>query len=479
MSEEYGLFISHRSEDREIARVLQGALELFSKFRLDSTTNIYVCESMPGGTDWRNWIDEKIAKSTILVFLYTEENADWRWCLYEIGLFHGARSHGRDKKVHMITLKNPTIEKPLPPIDQFQAYDANGAGITAFFKDLCFNGEFTEGVIFNKEFNAMMPRFSDTFEMMVNAFLLPKSETEYLARRIWFDLGGKHEDHGLRMGIEEALIDGDDATLEIVNASRGTSFRDLYAQFQRRGQAAWLDEIKSAWDEVRQNRRPYGFLSTFFTPNRNRYKPVISQIDKHRLTVKNEDSIIPKRLVAILVPCPEAEPASPNTAGSPAPDLFLSDWSTYFPWSIVRIRWQKKSGKFYALEDMIEEPVVCAINEAFSQLFDFVYPSILETEGPGAWTSQRLLEQVQDYVLPEHMAKLREDQALVSTRIILQERIAHAAIPLQFNERHPNPLYRNGVYLPCMIAKRIVGEQSDKHETFLLVVYIKDFYPLT
>ena len=477
MSEAYGVFISHRSEDREIAMVLQGALELFSKFKLDHSKNIYVCEAIPGGTDWRNWIEEKIAKSTILVFLHTEENADWRWCLYEIGLFRGSRSHGQSRKVHMITLKNPHIEKPLPPIDQFQAYDADGAGITEFFKDLCLKGTFTDGEIFNDEFLPMIQKFTDSFTKMVNAFLRPKPETDYVARRIWFDLGKRSGEQGLSVSIDDALLDGDDAILQILHATRGTRYQNLYKKFRKRGQSSWLDDIKNAWNEIAEEKDPPISLTPLVTLDGMHYRPVIAQIDKHRLTIHNKEAIIPKRLVAILVPCMES--GADTTPRRPFDsDLFTEKWTTYVPWSIVRIRWHKKSGHRYKPEDMIEEPVVCAMNEAFSGLFDFAFSSSLDTEGPGAWTSRRLLEQIQEYVLPEHMVRLVEDQGKVSNSIIFQDRNDHATIPLQFNDKHPNPIYRKGVYLPCLAAKHIEGDQSREHEIYLLVIYVKDFSPL-
>lgn len=476
MNRKYGVFISHREEDREIARVLQYTLGILSKFKLDRKKNIYLCEDIPGGTKWRNWIEKKIAESNILIFLYTEENADWRWCLYEIGLFIG--SHGKDKAAHMITLKNPNVEKLLPPVDQYQHYNADGPGITDFLKDLCFDGKFTQNEVFNDEFNTTMPEFKENFAKIVNAFLLPRQETEYCTKRIWFDFSTRDEKQDLRESIENAVLGGDDAALQILAAQQGASFKALYEQFSSQDQNKWLDEIRDAWNEIKQNRRVQGLLTRFVTRDQMYYRPVISQIDKHRLMIENSESVIPKRLVAILVPCVEGPAESLDAPGAFESALFFKNWSTYLPFSIVHIRWRKKSGMVYAKEDLIGEPIVCAMNQAFSELFDFAAPSSLDTDGPNAWTSQRLFDQIRDYVLPEHMTQLERDQTEVSRRIIFEERPGHAKVPLQFNEQHPNTIYRNGIYLPCLIAKRIVGKQTSEHETYLLIVYVKDFYPI-
>jgi hypothetical protein len=475
---ECAVFISHRKEDRAVAEVLQGALEIFSKFNLDhkARNNVYVCEEMPGGTKWRNWIEEKIASSTIMVFLYTEENADWRWCLYEIGLFNGSRLQGEGKKAHMITLKDPTIERPPPPVDQYQAYNADGAGITKFFKDLCFEGVFTNGEIFNNEFSEMIPQFNDRFEKMVNAFLRPKSETEYLAKRVWFDLNTTNDEQNVSKSIEETLVDGDEEVLQTLSVSKGSKFRILYEQFKNQDQADWLDEIKKAWDDIAQDRRPSGILTPFLIKGKEQYRPVISQIDKHRLVVSDTKSVNPTRLVATLVPCSENSAEGSKASGPLDPTVLFREWSTYLPWSIVRVRWHRKSGNEYAKADINGEPVVCALNKAFTELFDFAYPSPLVTEGASAWTSERLLRQVVTYVLPEHMKALQDDQAKVSQWIIFEERTNyHANIPLQFNDTHPNPVYNNGAFLPCLTAKSIVGNQSGEHETYLLIIYVKQF----
>ena len=85
MPSEYKIFISHRLEDRSLASIVSGALQLLSDGRLET----FVCEDIRGGREWRDWIYKKIQLADIMLFLYTDESHDWMWCFYEIGLFLG------------------------------------------------------------------------------------------------------------------------------------------------------------------------------------------------------------------------------------------------------------------------------------------------------------------------------------------------------------------------------------------------------
>lgn len=66
-----------------------------------------MCEKIPGGREWRQWIREYIGKSKLLVFLYTTGAAEWGWCLFELGLFQGGAT---DRSV--VCVKNACLLGP-------------------------------------------------------------------------------------------------------------------------------------------------------------------------------------------------------------------------------------------------------------------------------------------------------------------------------------------------------------------------------
>ena len=78
--------MSLRHEDLSLGARLKAAIEELSK----NTIHINYSEQIPGSDDWRDWIEENIRNCDGLIFLYTDDTASWRWCLYEIGMFRGA-----------------------------------------------------------------------------------------------------------------------------------------------------------------------------------------------------------------------------------------------------------------------------------------------------------------------------------------------------------------------------------------------------
>lgn len=457
---EFDIFLSHRIEDRTIALYMRGAISFLSDFKL----RVHVCEEIPGGKDWRRWINDKISISKILIFLYTQEIADWQWCLYEIGLFQGRRLSNREvNNNHMICIKNPDI-KPPSPIENFQAYNADEKGFKNFFEDLLVRGIFTDEIPYIDYISETEKyrRLQGAARDLTSLFSLPKIENEYYIRRLVFELDKQIAD-STTVEIDDAVISGDQVTMEeILDLPSSTvGWRQLYEQFQ--GRSSWLDEIRNALESLKVGRRVQASLTPFANFRGEWFTPIITRIQKKRSTVEGKTLVVPKSLITTFIPRSLFEL-------QPQPQNILKGWNTYLPWSVVRIRWRKKSGHVYSSDDMIGSPVVCTINEAFSDLYDFTYDSHVDTAGDSAWTTQRLLDSVNNYILPEDRLDLEKDQVRVSKRIIFEERDDYAKVPLRFNEQHPK--YANTAQLPCLLAKCVIGPKSGEHETYLLIVYV-------
>ena len=159
------------------------------------------------------------------------------------------------------------------------------------------------------------------------------------------------------------------------------------------------------------------------------------------------------------------------------PGKAFESWICYNPTSVVKISWRKKaSGLAYDPADRIGEPVVCSINEPFAKLYDFVYKAFPDPDGPNAATAAVLLKNVAEFVDEEHLRLFKEDQTRVADRLIFKDSDGQAQVPLQFNHRHPT--LPGKVFLPCMLAKRTMGDPGRPHTTYLVVSYIEDFWPI-
>jgi hypothetical protein len=467
-TETFDVFISHKVEDRQIARYLGEDLRSLSNRHLE----VHVCEDIPGGEEWRKWIEERIEKSKILIFLYTDERADWGWCLYEIGFFLGSHPSEMESKCHMICLKDSSISVLPSPIQQFQAYDSEKDTIEKFFNDLLYEGTCTNNIRLNDELHTKMRNQFETAVKRISD-IFSTTQTESYARSVSIGLPEPDDTQALP-NIEHAFIDGDQSVMEILNApSTGIKWTQLYEQFRKENQAMWLDELRRFFDEVitKQVRRP-GWAMTPFAHEGRSYIPVLSRIDRKKRVTSQGRVFIPKTLSILLIPKPIELSDEP-----PDPVEMLHGWSTHYPASVVKVGWKKKSDQnTYLPEDIIGVPIVCAINDSFAHLFDYGPGDFPSPDGPSPATSESLLQRIERYVLPDHLRKLKKDQAEVVQRIVFEERNSYARVPLQFNELHPS--YPNALFLPCLISKRVVGSQTGEHKTYLVISYVRDFWPV-
>ena len=99
------MFVSHKVANHErAAQRIKTILESRAE-RLD----IYICEDIRAGDRWRDWIQDNIAHSHILLVLLPHTGADLTWVATEIGLFKAACPNGR-----LVALNPPS--QPIPSI---------------------------------------------------------------------------------------------------------------------------------------------------------------------------------------------------------------------------------------------------------------------------------------------------------------------------------------------------------------------------
>jgi len=101
------MFVSHKvvSHQRAAGRI-KAILESRTE-RLD----VYICEEIPAGDRWREWVDDHISHSQMLLVLLPHTAADLMWIAAEIGKFQSLCPDGR-----LVILKRPS--DPVPGIVQ-------------------------------------------------------------------------------------------------------------------------------------------------------------------------------------------------------------------------------------------------------------------------------------------------------------------------------------------------------------------------
>lgn len=466
--QEYNVFISHKVDDRAIASMLQTALENLCGRHNRGRFEVFVCEQAPGGTDWRDWIRDSIARSTVLIFLYTDVDADWSWCQFEVGSFIG-RAESEKGRRKVLCLKNSTIDELPSTIQDFQAYDADKEGIEKLFEEL-LNSEDILPERLNPDLRQgkFVRQFDGYVQDIVTSFTVT-NKTNFFDRRIDIILCEDAGPESQEAELDEASISVDPETMRILHISgHNVRWKDLATSFKERGQSDWIDELEESITQIKDGQKAREVLKPFEADDGNVYIPVIARIET--LQRRDEErTITPKMLRVIFVPSPESEAML-----TLAKFFDYNQWYTYPPACVVRIKWRKQSGKSeYVNDDLEEGPVVCAINSSCAHLYDRNDQMIRNNPTP----IEELVEGIKPYVSAQNMKRFENDQEKVARRIVFQNKNAIPEVPLQFNEYHPDYQFKNQVYLPLLIGKQVIGEVSKPHETYLLIAYIKDFYP--
>ena len=83
--ETFTVFISHKHEDHALAVEVKKAIEGLGRPGL---INCFVSGiDITAGMDWRREIRSALAKSHLLILLFTSPSKNWDWCLFETGLY--------------------------------------------------------------------------------------------------------------------------------------------------------------------------------------------------------------------------------------------------------------------------------------------------------------------------------------------------------------------------------------------------------
>ena len=511
MADKPKIFISFRAEDRKIAEKLQETLILASAQALE----IELFTELQGGTEWRKWVEEHLQKAEVFIFIYTDERAGWRWCLYEIGVFRGIHKNARK----ILCIKDPDIESIPGPLSETIWYDGDVSGCKKLITELVYE----EG-IFNKQINpdfhtnrAIQRIFKDYTKQLAAKFN-PLTETIYLAPRLSINLSQVFSDpeedgadreivyvgNGNRVElfkIEDAVLFGNKAleVLELEGAS--SKWQHLFDKYQQTNEASWLNEIKELVESNRERANadieqpgrgnaendvvPFNGLrplSTFTTPSGKQFTPVISRFEYFRRRRDENNQIMPEGdiLRKVFLTFVETNMATNNFHDLRA--MFQdADISIYTPACIYEFKWKKMSGGgCYLPEDLIGKVKVSQFNQKFVDMFDFFQGN----EPPGyraggvEVTAEFIMEQIEKLTHPEHYKLLVDEQARLTKRIIFEFNDDESEVPIQFDGRHRKVIFRNQTYMPEMIAKEVIGDKSKPHTMLMLVSYAKDFLPL-
>jgi TIR domain len=130
----FTVFISHKQEDHALAVEVKEALEGLVRPKLIECFVSGI--DIAAGMDWRRQIHSVLARSHLLVLLYTAPSRNWDWCLYETGLYTSFDKASEDDVSAVVCLFNPGQASP-SAIADLQGVPAQTDKIRNFLNQLC------------------------------------------------------------------------------------------------------------------------------------------------------------------------------------------------------------------------------------------------------------------------------------------------------------------------------------------------------
>jgi len=281
MSEQLKIFISHASEYAELAMSLKRSLEALEDHeKLD----IRVSVTMPGGSEWREWIESNVRSANLFLLLYPDEHMDLNWCNYELGRFF-------DGEGHIVCLKNVDIEKPPPVFEPFQAYDGDEEGIFKFIQELFDSETFTPGRRLNHAIGiigtADYERAADVSRQLAAVFATARVREKFYDRRIVISL---HYNNRI-FDPDQTIVEGNPEGMAVLGLEKGAKVSWTEMRTSLNPAFKWPDQLQPALTGIAHGLLPPS-LSPFGVANKI-YVPVIARSE----TV---DTVL-RRLVVIFV----------------------------------------------------------------------------------------------------------------------------------------------------------------------------------
>jgi hypothetical protein len=322
------VFISHKQDDHALAMEVKKALEGLAH-RPKQVDCFVSGVDITAGTDWRRAICHRLAKSHLLLLLFTAPSRNWDWCLYETGLYTRFDKWEKSEISAVVCLFDPSQAAPSPLAD-LQGVPASLDKLRAFLDLLCretwkISDDWRRGALAPDIHRKKVDEAAHAIE---RAFRLSGStSTHFPCHRVVLSLS---ESDKINKGIPETARvmegpnDTTDYTLALFNLGSGTGPRtwgDLLRAVQGT-KAKWREELDSHFLLALKEELFSPINSLMRSGARSRvgerlYRPILYSIFRGPPVGPVSDrtagtSLRPRAVTIILTPEPLAEGREPR-----------------------------------------------------------------------------------------------------------------------------------------------------------------------
>ena len=319
----FKVFVSHKSDDAELAEVFAAELRNLAPDRLECWVS---GQDLVAGADWEREIKKQLAQSHLLVLLFTTPHHTWDWCLYEVGLF--IRFEAEDVRA-VVCVFDPSGTPPAP-LHQVQSVRATADALSEqLLRPLCtqtweMSDTWQRGALLpdvpNEVLEAAAERIAEKFRHVLERSQPDTTDDVYSYRpchRIVLDLqhcGTASSWSGIPR--QARVIEGRDATtsytLSLFRAHEGNSaltWGDLLAEVGGED-GSWLRDLDASFmlSLTRHLWSPSMEVMAVWQPNVHQhrtYRPIVYEVVRR---VHDDDAV---QATILLLP-DEADQSAPS-----------------------------------------------------------------------------------------------------------------------------------------------------------------------
>ena len=270
---EYRIFISHKTEDKEIAIAVKTALSQF-----DGDLRFFISgESISAGDDWKSVLRDELRQSDLLLLLFTEPTRKWDWCLYEVGLFSTLEEQ---KDEPIVCMYNPEHGPP-GPLKTIQGVPVSVGDVSRFIEKLVKTTDITRREepfnvnVTDESIERAAKRICDHFVGDIQPY--------YACYRLYLDIPGLADDWDENcVGIPpESIVEGSEASMRVFGRLAGRTTWATLVQPHVDAKASWLAELDKVFCDACAGLVSARTTRTFRGHDGGRiFRPELYRIDK-------------------------------------------------------------------------------------------------------------------------------------------------------------------------------------------------------
>lgn len=299
----FRIFVSHKHEDHDLAMAAEAALQDLSGD--EYSIRCFVSGSdIPAGADWNAVVRAELARSHMLLLLFTTPSQSWDWCLYEAGLF---TRFDQVSAGAVVCLYDPESSPP-SPLKNLQGVPVVPDKVARFLTRLCrttweVSDEWKRGPL-NEGVSA--DRIESAAQAICRGFRSGTS-VYHPCHRVVLDVS-QIEEVGARIPEHARVVEGADATtaftLSVFGVGEGKVERtwgDLLDSVEGR-EAPWRRQLDTAFAAALREElfEPVAAPLRSWLQNRA-YRPVLYRIVRSRGGGSEEEGGLGRVIQVVIV----------------------------------------------------------------------------------------------------------------------------------------------------------------------------------